>query len=113
MSRRTVALPLLLSALAGGILGLAAGRRFPARPPDDDDLRVTDGGEEVFVKTPDAPQGRWVELVGSDDTPVVQFSHHRAGRFVLYHESGRATWGTREDVAALTRDGRQPGRPEG
>jgi hypothetical protein len=48
--------------------------------------------EQVFVKTFDCPQGRMVEVVPCDDTPVVQWWWYEQERHLVYHEDGKLTY---------------------
>jgi hypothetical protein len=48
--------------------------------------------ERVFVKTFDCPEGKMVEVVPSDDTPVVQWWWYEQDRHLAYHEDGKLTY---------------------
>jgi hypothetical protein len=48
--------------------------------------------EHVFVKTFDCPEGKWAEVVPSDDTPVVQWWWYEQDRHLFYHADGKLTY---------------------
>ena len=56
--------------------------------------------ESVFVKTFDCPEGKWAEVVPSDDTPVVQWWWYTDDRHLIYHADGKLTY---VDTATLRR----------
>ena len=60
--------------------------------------------ELVFVKTFDCPEGKMVEVVPSDDTPVVQWWWHEQDRHVVYHEDGKLTYVDTPTLRQIIRD---------
>jgi hypothetical protein len=64
--------------------------------------------ESVFVKTFDFPEGKWAEVVPSDDTPVVQWWWYEPDRHLVYHADGKLTYADtptlREFLHATDRD---------
>ena len=52
----------------------------------------TPSPERVFVKTFDCPEGKLVEVVPSDGTPVVQWWWYKQDRHLIYHEDGKLTY---------------------
>lgn len=62
------------------------------------------GGDEfagyVFLKTFDRPNGTWLPMSTSDETPVVQFWHHTQGYYYMLHESGVITYADTETFRA-------------
>ena len=56
--------------------------------------------EYVIVKMFDCPEGNWVEVVPSDDTPVAQWWWYEHDRHLVYHTDGKLTY---VDTATLRR----------
>jgi hypothetical protein len=48
--------------------------------------------QQVFVKTFDCPEGKMVDVVPTDDTPVVQWWWCQPDRHLVYHQDGKLTY---------------------
>ena len=60
--------------------------------------------ECVFVKTFDCPEGKWADVVSSDDTPVVQWWWYEQDRHLVYHADGKLTYADTETLRRIIRD---------
>jgi hypothetical protein len=98
---RLIALLTLLAVLA--ILGTTVANRRASRRPFGGECREVDGRREVFVKTFDAPEGKWAEVVGADQIAAVQFWCVKGDRYLVYHVDGKLTYADVAEIRKLPR----------
>jgi hypothetical protein len=98
---RLIALLTLLAVLV--VLAIDVANRRASRRPQGGDRREVDGRREVFVKTFDAPDGKWAEVVDADETAAVQFWCIKGDRYLVHHEDGKLTYADVTEIRKIVR----------
>jgi hypothetical protein len=98
---RLIALLTLVAVLV--VLAIGVTNRRVSRRPQGGDCREVDGRREVFVKTFDAPEGKWAEVVDADKTAVVMFWFITGDRYLVYHKDGKLTYADGREIQEIVR----------
>lgn len=99
-----IALITLLTVVAVAVL-VTWRRGTPSHRPQGGECREVDGRREVFVKTFDAPDGKWAEVVDADETDAVQFWCVAGDIYLVYHADGKLTYADITEIRKIVRRG--------